>query len=99
MTPTCHNTVQPHKCVKQDVCETPSVSSASATPRTAARQAPPSVGVSRQEHWSGWPCPPPGDLPDPGMEPVSLTSPVLAGGFFTTSATREAPLNMISRTM
>ena len=32
-----------------------------------ARQAPLSMGVSRQEHWSGWPCPPPGDLPDPGI--------------------------------
>ena len=46
---------------------------------------------TRQEHWSGWPCPPPGDLPNPGTEPVSLTSPALAGGFFTTSATWEAP--------
>ena len=47
------------------------------------------MGFSRQEHWSGWPCPPPGDLPDPGIEPVSLKSPALAGGFFTTSATWE----------
>ena len=39
---------------------------------------------------SGWPFPPPGDLPDPGMEPVSLTSPALEGGFFTTSANWEA---------
>ena len=46
-----------------------------------------SMGFSRQEHWSGLPCPPPGDLPDPGMEPVSLTSPALAGEFFTTSIT------------
>ena len=99
MTPTCSNTVQPRKCVKQDVCEIPSVSSASVTPWTAAHQAPLSVGVSRQEHWSGWPCPPPGGLPDLGMEPMSLTSPVLAGGFLTTSTTRELPLNMISRTM
>jgi len=53
----------------------------------AARQAPPSTGFSRQEYWSGLPCPPPGDLPNPGMEPVSLTSPALAGGFFTTSDT------------
>ena len=40
-----------------------------ATPRTAARQAPLSMGFSRQEYWSGLPCPPPGDLPDPGIEP------------------------------
>ena len=53
---------------------------------TVARQAPPSVGFSRQEHWSGLPCPPPGDLPDPGIEPESLTSPALADGFLTTSA-------------
>ena len=42
---------------------------------------------SRQEYWSGLPFPTPGDLPDPGIEPASLPSPVLAGGFFTTSAT------------
>ena len=48
--------------------------------------APLSTGFSRQEHWSELPCPPPGDLPDPGAEPVSLMSPTLAGGFFTTSA-------------
>ena len=45
---------------------------------------------SKQEYWSGLPCPPPGDLPNPGIEPVSLMSPALAGGFFTTSATWEA---------
>ena len=55
------------------------------TPWTVAPQAPPSMGFSRQECWSGLPCPPPGDLPDPGNEPVSLRSPALAGGFFTTS--------------
>ena len=45
------------------------------------------MGFPRQEYWSGLPCPPPGDLPGPGVEPVSLRSPALAGGFFTTSAT------------
>ena len=40
--------------------------------------------------WSGLPCPPSGDLPDPGIEPGSLMSPVLAGNFCTASATREA---------
>ena len=40
-----------------------------ATPRTAARQAPLSIGFSRQELWSGLPCPPPGHLPDPGIKP------------------------------
>ena len=46
-----------------------------------ARQAPLSMGFSRQEYWSGLPCPPPGDLPDPEIKPVS---PSLAGIFFTT---------------
>ena len=41
---------------------------------------------SRQEYWNGLSCPLPGDLPDPGNEPMSLTSPALAGRFFTTSA-------------
>ena len=45
----------------------------------------------RQECWSGLSCPPLGDLPNPGIEPGSLMSPALAGGFFTTSATWEAP--------
>ena len=47
-------------------------------------QAPLSVEFSRLEYWSWLPCPPPGDLPNPGMEPTSLVSPPLAGGFFTT---------------
>ena len=55
------------------------------TPRTAAYQAPLSMGFSRWDYWSGLPCPPPGDLPDPKIEPASLTSPALAGRFFTTS--------------
>ena len=46
------------------------------------------MGFSKQEYWSGFPCP--GDLPNPGVEPTSLTSPASAGGFFTTSATWEA---------
>ena len=50
-------------------------------------------GISRQEYWSGLPYPFPGDLPDPGIEPSSLMSPALAGGFFTKSATCEAPWN------
>ena len=47
-----------------------------------ARQAPLSVGFSRQEYWSRLLCPPPGDLPDPGVEPASLMFPGLAGGLF-----------------
>ena len=57
---------------------------------TVARQASLSMGFSRQEYWSGWPCPPPGDLPDSRIEPTSLMSPALAEGFFTTSTTWEA---------
>ena len=67
-----------------------SVISDSVTPRTVAHQAPLSMGFSRQEHWSGCPCPPPGDLPDPGIEPASPGSPAWAGRFFTTSAPWEA---------
>ena len=77
-----------------------------ATPQTVARQPPLSMGFSRQDYWSGLPCHSPGDLPNPGTEPTSLmgsirtlsyrrhktslTSPVLTGGLFTTSATRKA---------
>ena len=55
-------------------------------PMTLAHQAPLSMGLSRQEYWSGLPGPPPGDLPDLGTEPVSLTSLALAGGFFASRA-------------
>ena len=56
-----------------------------ATLWTVAHKSPLSVGFSRQEYWSRLPFPPPGDLPDPGVEPTSLTSHALADGFFTTS--------------
>ena len=60
----------------------------SATPWTVACQAPPlSMGFSRQGYWSGLPFPSPGELPDPGIKPESLTSSALAGRFFTTSTT------------
>ena len=61
-----------------------------ATLWTVACQAPLSMGLSRQEYWSGLPCPPPRDLSDLGIEPMSLMSLALAGRFFTTSATWEA---------
>ena len=44
------------------------------------------MGFSRQEYWSGLPCCPPGDLPDPGIEPMSLTSAALASWFFSSTA-------------
>ena len=56
-----------------------------ATLGTVALQAPLSVGFSRQDYWSGLPCLPPGDLPDPGMEPRSPMAPVLRAGFLLLS--------------
>ena len=56
-----------------------------------ARQVPLSLRFPRQKYWSVLPCPPPGDLPDLGIELTSLVSPALAGGFSTTHATWEAP--------
>ena len=50
-----------------------------------------SFGFPRQEYWSELPFPPPGDLPNSGIEPMSLASPVLAGSFFTT-VTPEKPM-------
>ena len=60
-----------------------------ATPWTVAGQASLSMGFSRQEYWSGLPCPSSGDRRDPGIEPTSPMSPALAGGFLTTSASWE----------
>ena len=50
-----------------------------ATPWTVACQAPLAMGLLRQEYWSGFPCPSPGDLPNPGIETMSLKAPGLAG--------------------
>ena len=57
---------------------------------TVALQALLSMGFSRQEHWSGLPCPPPGDLPDPGIKILSLESLALVGRFFTISTSWKA---------
>ena len=76
-----------------------------ATPWTAARQVPLSLGFSQQEYWSGLPFPSPGDLPDPEIESGLLVSPALAGGFFITippgkpnfspwTAAHQAPLSL-----
>jgi len=68
----------------QDVvcAKSPSHDQLFVTLRTVACQAPLSMGFSRQEYWSGLPCPPPGDLLYPGIEPAPLMSPALTGGFF-----------------
>ena len=59
-------------------------------PWSIALQVPLSMGSPRQEYWSGLPFPPPGDFPDPGIEP---TSPALAGRFFTTEPPEKPPLS------
>ena len=53
------------------------------TPRTVAYQDSPSMGFSRQEHWSRLPFPPPEDLPNPGIAPASTRVSCIAGKFFT----------------
>ena len=77
--------------IKVKVSESLSRARLSATPWTVAYQAPPSVGFSRQEYWSGLPFPSPGDLPNPGIELTFLMFPASAVGFFTISTTWEAP--------
>ena len=67
-----------------------------ANPWTVASQAPLSVESFRQVCWSGFPFPTPGDLPDPGMEPVSPGSPALAGKFFTTAPPGKPLINYTS---
>ena len=81
-------------CMDASICGSTAVSSLCAKPLQSClfvtlrtRQAPLSMGFSRQEYWSGLPCPPPGDLPDPRIKPVSLTSPALVGRLFITSTT------------
>ena len=65
------------------------------TPWTIAHQAPLSMRFFRQEYWSGLPCPPLGDLPNPGIEPASLKSPALRGRFFTTNTAWSGSLSFL----
>ena len=65
------------------------------TPCTGARQAPLSLGFSRQESWSGLPFPPPGDLLDPGIEPESPVSLALSGRFSTTETYGKPPVEVL----
>ena len=89
-------TIIPHLChfsMNACVCvhEVTSIMSDSfASPWTVAHQAPLFMGFSRQEYWSGLPCPSPGDPPDPETELTSLMSPALASGSLTTGATCKA---------
>ena len=78
------------QCAFQAVVLSGSVVSDSAAPWTVAYRASLSTGFSRQEYWSGLPFPPPGDLPNPGIEATSTVSPVLAGEFFTTKSPRKS---------
>ena len=71
-------------------CYVTSVVSNSVNLWTVPYQASLSIGFSREEYWSALPFPPTGDLPDPGIKPMSLIVPVLAGRFFTISARGEA---------
>ena len=65
------------------------------TPWTVAGQAPLSMGFSKQEYWSRLQFPPPGDLPNPGMEPAAPVSPALAGGFLTTPLPAKPKLKVV----
>ena len=67
-----------------------------ATLCTVAHQAPLSMGFSRQEYWSRFLFPSPGDLPNQEIEPMSLMSPALAGRFFTTCTTWETHISLFS---
>ena len=88
--PRCLHWLPMDCCACMRVCQVPSVVSDSVTLQAVALQAHLCRGLSRQEYQSGLPCLPPGDLPDPGIEPVSLRSPALAGRFFTISTTWES---------
>ena len=63
------------------------------TPWTVAHQAPLFMGFLKQEYWSGLSITPPGDLPNPGVKPMSLAPPALAGRFFTTVPPGKTGLN------
>ena len=79
-----YSTIQP--IVLAEDCVLCSVAQSCLTlcdPKYCTRQTPLSMGFSRQESWSGLPCPPPGDLPNPGTEPMSPSSSALAVGFLT----------------
>ena len=87
-----YNVFQSKLTIWQRMCAVLSCfSCVSATLWTAAHEAPLSMEFSRQEYWSGLLCPPPGNLPNPGMDSISLTS-ELTGLFFNISATWQRVL-------
>ena len=75
----------------QDACYVAQSCTTLVTPWTVTSQALLSMGFPRQKYQNGLSFPPPGDLPNPGMKPVSFLSPALAGRFFTSCVTWEAP--------
>ena len=70
------------------------ISDSSAAPWTVAHPALLSMGFLRQEYWSWLPFASPGDLPDPGIKPISLVSPALADRFFATQPPEKAPFSL-----
>ena len=88
---TCRKLEIPNNCLYLMQCCMLSHVLLSVIPWTLAHQAPLSVGFSRLEYWSGLPRPPPGDLPNLGIEYASLASPALAGGFSTAVLPRKPP--------
>ena len=84
--PNFNNTVEQKDLVRMN----DQLSQSFETPQTVACQAALSMGFPRQEYWSGLPFPPPEDLPNPWIEPMSLMPSAFASGFFNTSAIWEA---------
>ena len=85
---TQHGQIDKNKYIKKEsLCAKSLQSCPFVTVWTVSWQAALSMGLSRQEYWSGLPCPPPGDFLDPGIKPGYLMSPALAGRFFTISTT------------
>ena len=68
-------------------------------PMGCSLQAPLSMGFSRQEHWAGLPCPPPGDLPDPGIEPESSVSPTLQADSLPTEPPGKPQMRWLNRNL
>ena len=81
-----------HKGIRQYLCTLSRVRLL-VNPWTVARQAPLSMGLPRQEYWSGLPCPPPGDLPIPEIKPGSSASPAFGRQILYQWVTWEAPLH------